>query len=490
MFRSDLNPPFLMAPERFYRFGVNIHGSFSSFARLCVVKRRFFIAIACILLVGMFGLRGQGFSAEKKPPVRTAALLPFGNLTVEDISIDVTRLVTEELRRHNLDVVAQEALEDFLVKRRIRRADFLDRPTIRAMGTAMNVDVLVMGNVSILSGGENPHVSINAQMVDCENGSVMWANSVSRTGADYAGFLGLGRITSVEKLVNVVVQELFEGLSLKAGLDNSSPATFEIVQADFFPNALRSGETAQLSMEVKEIKGKARDIRAFVMDAEIRLQSRDGKLYGGTTVAPPIEGSYPLKVFITDRWNRLFSMEAVAVLTVHNTPPRITLSPRQSFISPNRDGVSESVLFVPDVLEALALQSWKVEIADEEGQVVRSEKGFGALPQGFLWRGVDNKENPVKDGLYFCRLIAKDEAGNTTTALSEKVVVDATAPEVAVHVQEEHVEGLILALGVNDKSGIDYWDLVIYNGNGQELERFEGKGQPPETVTAAKKKRA
>jgi TolB-like protein len=222
-----------MAPERFYRFGVNIHGSFSSFARLCVVKRRFFIAIACILLVGMFGLRGQGFSAEKKPPVRTAALLPFGNLTVEDISIDVTRLVTEELRRHNLDVVAQEALEDFLVKRRIRRADFLDRPTIRAMGTAMNVDVLVMGNVSILSGGENPHVSINAQMVDCENGSVMWANSVSRTGADYAGFLGLGRITSVEKLVNVVVQELFEGLSLKAGLDNSSPATFEIVQADF-----------------------------------------------------------------------------------------------------------------------------------------------------------------------------------------------------------------------------------------------------------------
>lgn len=430
------------------------------------------------------------FAAKKSLQIKTVALMPFGTFTVEDLSIDMTPLVMQELKGHHLDVVAQSVLEDFLAKRRVRKVEFLDRPTIRAMGTSLNVDALVMGTVSTMSAGENPHVSMNAQMVDCENAAIVWANAISRTGSDYAGFLGLGRITSLEKLVNVVVGELFESLPVRISADSQSPRSFEVIRAGFFPDALRSGETAQLTMEIREIMGKVRDIKAFVMDTEIALQSRDGRFYGGTVVAPPVEGTYPLTVYITDRWNRLFSIDAVANMIVHNTPPSIVLIPRQKIVSPNNDGISEFVLFVPEVLDARALKSWKVEIVDEEGQVVRSEGGVGGLPRAFMWRGVDDENRPVQDGDYFCRLIAQDEAGNTTTALSEGVVVDSAAPEVMVHVGDELDEGVLLTITAKDRSKIDYWELLVFDASGQQIDRFEGKGLPPETVTAQVKKKS
>lgn len=452
------------------------------------LKIRLPIAIVLALFLWLIGPAGQGLAAYKHLQIKTVALIPFGTFTVGNVTIDVTNLVIRELEGHHLEVVGQEALEAFLAQRRIRRMEFLDRPAIRAMGSTLNVDALVTGTVSILSGGENPQVAMDAQMVDCLDASVIWANAVSRTGQDYAGFLGLGRIDSLEKLVAVAIKELFENLPLKTSSASPSPAAFEIARAGFSPDVLRSGETALLSMEIKEIVGKVRDIKAFVLNREIKLETRDGRFYGGTILAPPIEGTYPLKVYITDRWNRLVGLDAVASLTVHNRPPKILLSARQKRISPNNDGVSEFILFVPEVLEAIALESWAVEIIDEQGQVVRSEHGLGVLPEGFTWRGVDNQYKPVKDGPYFCRLVVEDKAGNKTVALSDKVIADATPPDVAVRVDGVDEDRVVLALEAQDESPIDYWDLVVFDAVGQQEAYFEGKGQPPGTVSFVVKK--
>jgi hypothetical protein len=178
-------------------------------------------------------------------------------------------------------------------------------------------------------------------------------------------------------------------------------------------------------------------------------------------------------------------MGAMANLTVHNSPPKITLSPRQRLISPNNDGINDYVLFVPEVLKAISLKSWNVEIANGDGQIVRSEDGMGLLPEGFVWRGEDNQYKTVKDGTYFCRLVAEDEAGNTTSTAREKIVVDTTPPEVAIAVFQESEEGTTLAVKVDDESQIADWELIIYDRTGAEAGRFEGNGNIPETLTAA-----
>ncbi len=443
-----------------------------------------------VIFILLFGLLGQVFGAEKGVKIKTVVLMPFGTFTVEDLSIDVTSVVTEDLRKQDFNVISQDVLEDFLVKRRIRRTDFLDRPAIRAMGTVLKVDALLIGSVDLITGGENPQICMNAQMIDCVDASVVWANSVSRTGADYATFLGLGKITSLEKLVDIAVEELLKGLPGTVNLDSSSVSPFEIIHASFSPSVLRGGETARLSLEVKEITGKVRDIKAFVLDSEIELKTKDGRWYSGAMTAPSVEGVYPLMIYISDRWNRIFNVDSITSVTVHNSPPEITLFPRRRLISPNNDGINDYVLFIPEILKAITLRSWKIEISNEDGRVVRSEDGMGALPEGFVWRGVDNGYKAVQDGIYFCRLVVEDEAGNTTSTLTEKVVVDATAPKVAVAIAEESEEGMTLALKANDRSQTAYWELIVYDRTGSEAARFEGKGDIPGTLAAKVKKKA
>jgi TolB-like protein len=416
------------------------------------------------------------------------AVMPFGTFAAGDLSIDVTRLVTDWLTQHHFNVIPQDTLEAFLVERRIRRSDFIDRSAVRAMGAVLEADALVLGSVGLLTDGENPKVSINVQMVDCLDAVVVWANSISRTGADYATFLGLGKITSLKELAEMAVSELLKGLPGTVNLDGSLVSPFEIVHASFSPDVLRGNESARLSIEVREITGKVRDIKAFVLDQEIDLSTEDGRWYSGTIRAPDVEGAYPLRIYITDRWNRLFNVDAMAGLSVQNTPPEIALSLRQRLISPNNDGINDYVLCIPEVLKAMTLQSWTVEISNGAGQIVRSEDGIGALPEGFVWRGENNQYKSVQDGTYFCRLIVRDKAGNRTATAPEKIFVDTTAPAVAVTVAQDSEDSMTLALKASDMSSIDYWELVVYDRTDAEGQRFEGHGDMPATLNLAKKK--
>ena len=228
--------------------------------------------------------------------------------------------------------------------------------------------------------------------------------------------------------MEIAVEELLKTLPERVNLDSSSITPFEIIRASFSPEILRGGETARLTLEVKEITGKVRDIKAFILDTEVELNTEDGRWYFGAITAPSVEGVYPLKMYLTDRWNRLFSVDDMATLTVHNSPPKITLSLRQRLISPNNDSINDYALLIPEVLKSISLERWKVEITNEDDQIVRSEEGVGGLPEGFVWRGMDDRFEIVNDGIYFFQLVAEDKAGNTTSTSKERIVVDAITP--------------------------------------------------------------
>ena len=88
-----------------------------------------------VISILLLGLSGLVFAAGPGVNIKTVAVIPFESFTVEDLSIDVTHVVTDVLARHRFNIISDHILDDFLVKRRIRRTDFLDKPAIRAMGT-------------------------------------------------------------------------------------------------------------------------------------------------------------------------------------------------------------------------------------------------------------------------------------------------------------------------------------------------------------------
>jgi len=449
------------------------------------VKKHLFI-IAAILVFSLHGLSGRIFGADDVVKIKKIALMPLGTFTVEDMSIDMTRFISDCLIKNEFEIISQDILENFLVKRRIRGTEFLDKPTIREMDAALKANVLMLGSVDLLEDGENPQIAMNAQMINCFDSSVVWANSISRTGDDFATFLGIGRITSLKKLIEITVEELLSDLPSTINIivdkGSSSITPIEISYAGFSPDVLRGGETTRISIEVKEITKKLRAIRAFVLDSEIDLKTRDGKCYTGTISAPVTDGVYSLKIYVSDRWNRLFSVNSAASLTVHSSSPEVTLLFQKRLISPNDDGINDYIQFFPELLKAIALESWQVEITDKDGNIVRSEDGFGMLPTDFFWWGEDNQYKTVKDGTYFCQLFVKDKAGNQTSTPKEKIVVDKTLPETTVVLAEENKESLTLSLKTNDISKIADWKIIVYDKTGAEAGKFEGNGNIPATI--------
>lgn len=455
------------------------------------MKKHLFI-VAAILVFSLHGLSGHIFGADDVVKIKRIALMPFDTFTIEDMSIDMTLFISDCLIKNEFEVISQDILENFLAKRRIRRTEFLDKPTIREMGTALKANVLMLGSVDFLEDGENPQVAMNAQMINCFDSSVIWANSISRTGDDFATFLGIGRITSLKKLIEITVEKLLNDLpstvNIIVDMGSSSITPIEISYAGFSPEVLRGGETTRISIEVKEITKKLRDIRAFVLDSEIDLKTKDGRWYTGTISAPAIDGVYSLKIYVSDRWNRLFSINSAANLTVHNSSPEVTLLFQKRLISPNNDGINDYIQFFPELLKAIMLESWQVEITDKDGNIVKSEDGFGLLPAEFLWRGENNQYKTVADGTYFCRLFVQDKAGNRTFTAKEKIVVDKTPPETTVVLAEEDEESLTLSLKTKDISKIADWNVIVYDRTGAEAGKFEGKGNVPATIVCSVKK--
>jgi hypothetical protein len=327
-------------------------------------------------------------------------------------------------------------------------------------------------------------------MIDCFDASVVWANSVSCTGSDFATFLGLGKITSLDKIAKIAVDDLLKSLPLTIKSHTSSLLPFEIVQAGFFPEILRGGEMTTLRIEVREVIGSLRNIKAFVLGTQVTLKTKDGRRYTGNLKAPSIEGVYPLKLYVTNQWNKLISLEGMASLTVSNTPPEVKLLCRRTYISPNNDGVNDHVVFFPELLKSSDLEGWEFEITDKDGIIVKSEDRLGRLPDSLVWNGKNDKYKLVKDGVYFCRLIAIDKAGNRAVTPKQMVMVDTTPPGVEVFLNHKDEEKIELNIRVTDAdiSKIKDWKLTIYNGDEYEIGRADGMSDMPETLTFPVKK--
>ncbi len=58
-----------------------------------------------------------------------------------------------------------------------------------------------------------------------------------------------------------------------------------------------------------------------------------------------------------------------------------------------------------------AIESWRVEIAGEDGRIVRTMSGNGAPPDGVAWEGDDEDGRLVDDGTYQARIMIVDSLG-------------------------------------------------------------------------------
>ncbi|NWF51955.1 MAG: hypothetical protein HXY47_02625 [Nitrospirae bacterium] len=167
-----------------------------------------FFAISSLLYTLNIGHASQTTRRTK------IALFPFENLTDEKIALEqLMSVLRNELELKGLEILDDNVLSNFLLKKRVRNTGYISRDLAREAGNELKVNAIITGSINSFYLRENPQVGILARMIDTSDGAILWANQSSATGEDFTTILGLGTVKAMDKLTSIVVERLFASLS-------------------------------------------------------------------------------------------------------------------------------------------------------------------------------------------------------------------------------------------------------------------------------------
>ncbi|MCK5671874.1 MAG: gliding motility-associated C-terminal domain-containing protein, partial [Spirochaetales bacterium] len=217
----------------------------------------------------------------------------------------------------------------------------------------------------------------------------------------------------------------------------------------------------------------------------------DGSNNDGVELA---NGNYTLVATFTDAAGNSYSIDPAA-LNLNRDPIGISLKTAKGF-SPDNDGSSDNLIVLVDSNLYDNLESWKLDVLDSDGNIIRDIRGFDILPPEIIWDGTkisaDGKISVAEEGDYKVRLSADYQKGDSLEALSDSFVLDNTAPEILVDVasnpfalsSNDEVEGEVyVTLKVIDNTEINNWSMDVLNTEGDIIRSYSGAGDPSGNIT-------
>lgn len=142
------------------------------------------------------------------------ALLPFENVSGSiSGSRIITPLVAQALVERGYRPLPQDRLERFLFAQRIRNTGMLSRSHAAALRRELGVERALVGSVALYNDSSvNPQWGLSARVLSTDGGTIVWAGNTGVTGGDFTKPLGIGAITSGEKLAGEAASLLLRDL--------------------------------------------------------------------------------------------------------------------------------------------------------------------------------------------------------------------------------------------------------------------------------------
>ena len=248
--------------------------------------------------------------------------------------------------------------------------------------------------------------------------------------------------------------------------------------------AINRSSSLEAAWTSRILNASGSPVRSFEKVERLTPIVWDGRDNNGFPVA---DGSYFLETSSTDLGGNTFNSRTSAIV-VDTRPTPVQLSVDSRGLSPNGDGTSDTLRFVPAPVVRDGISGWVFRISNTEDGSGWSMNGTSRdpVPLEIIWDGRDG-DKPVKDGQYDVNLVVEYEKGNRSEAVLEStIIVDTEAPVLSVGLSplpfSPDADGfndlLTITPKVIDSNGISSWRINIKDPKGTPFYEIGRRGTP------------
>ncbi|MHB1459038.1 MAG: GNA1162 family protein [Armatimonadota bacterium] len=176
------------------------------------------------------------------------AVLPFDNASQDQDAgrILTNTVVTYLLSTGDYDVVEPGIVYAAITSENVRLNEGITQDICKKLQPKLNADAFIVGMVEdygeIRIGPDSyPSISFSARLVDARSAEILWAATISKTGAENVKVFDIGRISSLGKLSKLAVKAMADSLA------NNTAAISTGMKLQPAPEAPRTVETTPVT---------------------------------------------------------------------------------------------------------------------------------------------------------------------------------------------------------------------------------------------------
>lgn len=277
-------------------------------------------------------------------------------------------------------------------------------------------------------------------------------------------------------------------------LDTSAPsADVQISHTTFSPDGDGNLDTLLISQATVENTGSPiKDWKGTVFDSEgnVVKEFDFGSFLPETVVWNGLDsenmlsadGNYNYVLTASDLAGNATSVSSQRfALDTSTTQLILTVAP-QSF-NPDSTNVRLTPVVHTDSQSGSSVSSYKLEIKDEQGEVVWAEEASRALPSSISWNGLSFSQSKCADGFYTATLSTVSTNGAEATTTSLPFEIDSMPPAIELSVPyivfspdaDENKD--IIPIVVTSSSAEDKWTGTIVNESNQIVRTYSWQGE-------------
>lgn len=200
---------------------------------------------------------------------------------------------------------------------------------------------------------------------------------------------------------------------------------------------------------------------------------------------PASDGEYDFVLTGTDMAGNSVTVKTPSHFALDTSKTEVLLASSDLIISPNGDGVQDSIVFTPVVKENVNVAKYNFEIKNASGKTVYSVTGTGKVPSSIKWEGKDSSQKYVADGKYTASLLIDSTNGSQAKVDVPGIIIDTIAP--SVDVSSDYTlfspdgDGVkdIFVINTKNCTAEDLWRVTVVDKTGktvyqQDFNRYIG----------------